>query len=286
MEWMRERGGYPDPDWKTLRDEVGFRPGQSSALRDAIGIWLRELCDALGEGYRLVESSRFIVISAWPASEEERLTHLLEQAVGFLQKSVPGMAWLQETKPVVILFESAGRCDEYFTLFDGGDGERIRAGALLHEFVPQLLLAPSAIEEQEPAVLHALAHLMSSGMAPYWVDEGIAVNAECLSRHGRLPAITPELAETVREQWDSATVQAFWSGSSFFEAETQAISRAMAARLVELMAQDPEPFERFVGKAENWDGGEAAALEVFGRSLGDFLRSLVGRREAPIQSIS
>ena len=77
--------------------------------------------------------------------------------------------------------------------------------------------------------------------------------------------------------WGEKEMQEFWSGKSFQRTdEGQELSYNLAQWIVNSLSQDYDLFIQFVNKAFSSDGGEAAAKECYGGSLGNFMNKFLG----------
>ena len=117
---------------------------------------------------------------------------------------------------------------------------------------------------------------------PIWLNEGLAVNTErrlAGSPREQLGA-HEKLHDKLRRFWSVVRIQEFWSGSSFHDPESQALSYELARILAEQLAMDWQPFAQFVLHADRADAGAAAARECLGLDLGVLVTSLL-ERETP-----
>jgi hypothetical protein len=77
--------------------------------------------------------------------------------------------------------------------------------------------------------------------------------------------------------WGSDEIQEFWSGDAFHRPdEGQELSYHLAQFAVNSLSQDYESFIEFVNLAKYEDGGESAALEIYGSSLGYIIEQYFG----------
>jgi hypothetical protein len=136
----------------------------------------------------------------------------------------------------------------------------------------------------EPTIAHEMTHSCLSHLPlPLWLNEGIAVNTE--SRLVRPPhrlATPQQMRDKHLRFWGEDEIQQFWSGKSFGRPdEGQALSYDLARIMVEQLSKDWKPFKRFVGAADYQDGGDAAARQFLGASLGAITAALLERDSAP-----
>lgn len=267
MEWMRDRKGFPVPDWAAFQEIVG-QP-DSRTLHDAVDIWLEALRDALGDAYEIVDSKRFVAISAGPPTDTDALLLLMERSFERLRdrlRDIASLTW--RLKPLVLLFDGGRRFSDYVIAVDDGDLERLGPSAAYRpggSYVDQFLFAPAPTENHELAILHALTHRMSDGHPyPYWVHEVVAAYS------------TEPPTRAVSGDWNEQTIQDFWSGQSFFDDDRGEASYALAAGLARKLSIDDDAFHRFVRTAHYRDLGDAAAREVFGMGVGNLAALVLG----------
>lgn len=256
MEWMRVVRGYPVIDSAAFQEIVGG-PGFSDrqAKRDAIELWTEALRQALGEAYEIVDSDHFTAIGV---GDSDALLVQLETSRQFLRERLRGIADEQwRENPLAVLFDRS--FDDYFTVVDGGDGERLgeqAAYAPNSPWLDQFLFAPAPVHTYVPAIRHGLAHTMTTTLTcPYWVSEVVAAYA------------AEEPLRDFERSWSDDEARAFRKGESFFDEEARNASRARAARLAQKLTTDYDAFTLFVRTAHWRDHGEAASREVYGVGL-------------------
>lgn len=259
---MRVRGGYPVVDGGAFAEITG--PSRSEqTIQDAIGIWLEALREALGETYEIVDSDQFVAISGAAPDDTDALLVRMETLAVRVRNRLRGIARdpRGRRRPLVLLFDSARRFDDYFTAVDEGDGERTgdHCAHFTGPWLDQFLFAPAPLDASEPAMIHGLAHTLAERDYPYWVREMVAAYA------------ADEPLGDFDRDWSDAQSRAFRNGQSFFDDETRDASLARVARLARKLSADYDAFVQFVCKAEWNDEGEAAAREVFGISLRDLI---------------
>ncbi len=279
MEWMRDRKGYPAPDWAAFHEIVG-QPDPRT-LQDAVDIWIEALRGALGDAYEIVDSKRFVAISAGPPADTDALLLLMEHSCERLRhrlRDIASLTW--RLKPLVLLFDGGRRFSDYVMAVDDGDLERLGPVAAYlpgGPYVGQFLFAPVPAENHETAILHALTHRMAGGYPyPYWVYEMVAAYT------------TEPTARAVSGDCNEETIQDFWSGQSFFDDDRREAGYALAAGLAQKLSIDDDAFHRFVRTAHYRDLGDAAAREVFGMGVGDLVALVLGSgkwapRERPLE---
>jgi len=260
MEWMRITGGYPVVDGGAFAEITG--PSRSEqTIQDAIGIWLEALREALGETYEIVDSDQFVAISGVAPDDIDALLVRMETLAVRVGNRLRGMAPRGRRRPLVLLFDSARRFDDYFTAVGGGAGERTgeHCAHFTGSWLDQFLFAPAPLDACAPAMIHGLAHTLTERDYPYWVREMVAAYA------------ADEPLRDFDRDWSDEQASAFRSGESFFDDETREASFARVARLAQKLSADHDAFVQFVRKADWNDEGEAAAREIYGTSVRDLL---------------
>jgi hypothetical protein len=77
--------------------------------------------------------------------------------------------------------------------------------------------------------------------------------------------------------WGTKEIQEFWSGEAFHRPdEGQELSYHLAQFAVKSLSHDYAVFSRFVNKANYDDGGESAAIEIFGGGLEGLITQFFG----------
>lgn len=260
MEWMRVRGGYPVVDGGAFAEAAGPSPSEQT-IHDAIDLWLEALRECLGDTYEIVDSDRFVAISGAAGGIDALLVRMEVLAVR-LESRLHGMTRVvRGRRPLVLLFDSAHRFQDYFTAVDEGDGERTgdHCAYLTMRWLDQFLFAPAPLDACERPILHALAHTMADRNYPYWVREMVAAYA------------AEEPLRDFERDWSEEQARAFRSGQSFFDDALREASFARVARLAQKLSADYDAFVQFVCKADWNDEGEAAAREVFGTSVASLI---------------
>jgi hypothetical protein len=83
-----------------------------------------------------------------------------------------------------------------------------------------------------------------------------------------------------RAFWTAQTIREVWNGQSFARTdEGIGLSYELARYCIWALAHDLQAFVAFANQAIRDDGGEAAAMEVFGGSLGGLIEQFFGAGE-------
>lgn len=280
---FRVEEGLPRPDWKVI-DEV-FATARipedklHQAYTDAARYWLQKLSTSLGGTYRVVESASFLLLTGL----ERRLdTHLLNFCELTLQRISDG---LQSAIPeggygkyVVMIFADAEEYSRYVAYFQSPGYSAASGGMFLDREYGHIALPHAFIESTKRTIAHELAHnCLRLLPIPAWLNEGIATTAERLVGLPTRYEMTRELAERHRAFWPANDIQEFWSGMSFYHpGDAVELSYSLANILVCLICEDRPRFVPFVSHAQWSDGGERAAVEHLGFSLGEAAATFLG----------
>jgi hypothetical protein len=134
------------------------------------------------------------------------------------------------------------------------------------------------VDINEMVVAHELTHACLAHLPlPSWLNEGITVIMEDEITHTHAVIVDSETMARHRRFWGPEEIQQFWSGESFHRPdEGNELSYSLAQLVVGAISHDYDVFKEFVSSADYKDGGEAAAQEVFGGSLGGLMEQFLG----------
>ncbi len=164
----------------------------------------------------------------------------------------------------------------YFISEDGEYG--LSSGAYLNRGYGHFAFPNQELAIAESIAAHEMTHALVSHLPiPVWLNEGIAVSIEDLIT-GSSPLRMGKDKYTQHQLfWGEEEIQEFWSGDSFSRPdEAQELSYHLAQFVVNSLSQDYDAFIQFANKANDIDGGESAAIEVYGGSLGNLITQFFG----------
>lgn len=274
--------GFPRPDWDEISRRIYSRP--DSTWSESWHAWARRWLDAmlehLHDGYRIAESDNFFVLSAQEDRYVELLSAFLERALGRIVADLEGIASDEgDGKHVVLIFDEQETFYRYKAYFYPEEGEFIlSAGTFLNLTYGHFTFPFLEMSEAEATSAHELTHACLRHLPlPLWMDEGFAVTMEdeiCGSAPLRME--NERFAEHARF-WNEVTIQEFWSGQAFNRTdEGSDLSYELARYCIRSLAHDYPTFVRFANAARFEDGGEAAAFDSFGGSLGGLIQQFFG----------
>ncbi|RPI59553.1 MAG: hypothetical protein EHM50_08990 [Lysobacterales bacterium] len=275
--------GYPRPQWRAIRDIIDSLPSELAQEHwcAAARAWLNATARHLGSPYAVCETAQFLVLSPLSARQTELVGRFVERAwkqiVGQLDSLVDGHGH-GYGKGVVMLFETQDAYYEYSAFFYPDGEHPLSAGVFLNAEYAHVAIPYHDIPETEATIAHELTHCYLRRLPiPLWLNEGLAVTFENEICGNRPLRMDPDRLAEHHAFWNEATIQEFWSGGSFRRTdEGNELSYELARYCVRALAHDREPFLEFVRGATFKDGGEAAALAVYGSNLGGLIEQFFG----------
>ena len=123
----------------------------------------------------------------------------------------------------------------------------------------------------EYTLVHELVHAWCTDLRlPLWLEEGLCQYIPQLVLNSYTFQVSRELMARHKHFWTNQGLERFWRGLDFGRrGAVQELSYHLAELLVrQVMTDYPKVFRRFVLAARSVDGGEAAAREHLGQSLG------------------
>lgn len=274
--------GFPRPDWAAISDVVFAAPEEAWAAEWLVWSrrWLNALIEHLPDGYSIVETDNFFLLTA----QEDRYVSLFSRFLERTRKSIlanlDGIAADKGFgKHVVLMFDDQEHYYRYNLYFYPEEGEFVlSSGMYLNDGYGHFVFPYVEMYEAEATAAHELTHACLSHLPlPLWLNEGFAVTMEddlCGSAPLRMD--NERLGEH-HAFWNAETVQEFWSGRSFGRTdEGNTLSYELARYCLRALAHDYEVFAAFANSASFEDGGEAAAQEHYGGSLGGVIQQFFG----------
>lgn len=284
--FVKMREGFPSLDYHGLYatfDNTTPEQRRDSA-NAAVDDWLDALCDHLGQRYEIISSENFLVLSGRAADEGDLLVSAMERALKRITERLGDIAQrFSYPKFVAILFPDGDTFLNYISIFYSDAGEYGQPGGLyIREAFGHFILGPGTVPDLEGTITHELTHaLLDRRHLPEWLEEALASDME-LACGLRYPLLfTRAYIAEHRKFWGKAGLDDFWSGKSFHAIdEGQGLSYGLAEFLLNALPQERELLRQFIFKAmKAKDGGRAAAREVFGVDLEEFLAPLIGDNE-------
>jgi hypothetical protein len=276
---------FPRPDWQSLWADLEALPNDEAREHAWLAHghrWLTETAEVLGGDFHVADVSGFWIVSNRPARQLERIGKLLQGARRRILGDLDGVARDPLFSQLAVLWlEDETQYYEYVSHYYPDAGEfSFSGGMFLRAGYPHFVFPHyEEFSELEHVMSHELTHALVSHLPlPLWLNEGMAVTME-EAIAGRVHARTiPERLDEYPDFWNAGTIQEFWNGESFSRPdEGNALSYALAQLLTVNLAHDFDAFRAFALAASWEDGGEAAARDTLGISLGDLVSSVFGK---------
>lgn len=276
--------GLTHVDWNQVQAWCDAFPGPTSggeAWLSCERAWLLHLREALGENYRLFESDVALLLTCQSERRAELtlafITRTNRRVQGVLGRVAQTPEWGRE---ILILFDDADSYYRYVSAFEPPDQDvTVSSGMFIDHGCCHFVAVAGDLGGVEPVIVHEMSHAMVAHLPlPVWLNEGMAVNAEQRLAGGAPGASEQrDLMRRHRAHWTPDRIQGFWSGHAYQRPdEGTELSYDLGRIMVEAMASDWTRFEDFVLAAQHEDAGDAAAHEVLGIDLGEYVASILG----------
>jgi len=287
MEWLdqylEDKDNFPRPNWEKIYRHVDNHLSDSdqNELWCNIAItWMNKLTTALPGNYGIYESDNFILVT----SESDKYISLFHK---FLERSLKRtIETLHDIasddgfgKFIVLVFNDMDDYYSYLSYFYPEDGEYgLSSGIYLNKGYGHFAFPHQELTYAESIAAHELTHALLTHLPiPAWLNEGIAVTIENMITGSAPLTMDKEMYTRHKTFWGEKEIQEFWSGESFYRTdEGQELSYHLAQFAVNTLSQQYETFIQFANSAHSNDGGEAAANEIYGGSLGNLISQYFG----------
>ena len=221
LEHFHEREGFCHPDWERIWElaEATLPETEWGELWDVLPRrWVDRLRQALGGGYRVIESENFLILSGAPDRIVAEAGRFYEKArVGILE-AFPGVARDEGFgKHVVLMFEELDDYYAYICYFYPEGDHPMSGGVFLGGEGYAHFALPTFDSRSYLAVMaHELTHgLLAHLPIPLWLNEALAMRMESALCGEAGAWVDEEECRRHEEQWNSETVLQFWSGESW-----------------------------------------------------------------------
>lgn len=272
----------PRPQWDAFCQHVFDElpePRWHDVFLEAARDWLETLAAALTGSYSTSESPNFFLLSALPADETERLLDFCEATRNTILSHLEGIAAdAGYGKHVLLAFADVETYYTYVSHFHA-EGESGGSGGMFLADGYQHIALHAARHWLYRTIGHELTHACLAHLPlPLWLNEGVTQEMEDVLLRQRTFEASIELTQRQKRYWREHSLESFWSGEAFRAAdEGQELAYALARILVRNLTVDfREAFPEFVQTAEARDAGQAAAVNVFGLTLGQAAAQYLG----------
>ena len=287
MDWIQKHfkkvDDFPRPDWEAIYDHVEKEyknHDQQELWCDIARTWMGNLKAKLPDNYTIYESDNFILVTSQSDRYVSSFQKFLEHSLKKILSTLHGIAAVDGYgKYVVLIFDDIDTYYSYLSYFYSEDGEYgLSSGVYLNRGYGHFAFPYQELSIAESIAAHEMTHALVSHLPiPAWLNEGMAVSVEDLITGSSPLRMTKVKHAQHQSFWGEEEIQEFWSGDSFHRPdEGQGLSYHLAQFAINSLSQDYDAFIQFANKADYKDGGESAAIEIYGGSLGNLINQFFG----------
>ena len=286
--YIQVEDNFPRVDWQGITD-VLEEETQNSDLNISefwsmlVKAWLVQMSEYLDDAHGIYESEHFYILSSASDNHLNIFVKYLESVQSRIHRALPGIVQYNERgKFVVLLLDNIELYYSYISHYYPQNGEfSMSSGVFLSGGYGHFVVPHNELDHVEAVAAHELTHAMLAHLPiPLWLNEGLAVNMESSITGYSSYQLNSQKHNKHLGHWNEQTIQDFWSGESFQRAgDAVELSYHLAQLIVQSLAENYEVLQRFVNQADFIDGGESAAIEVFGGSLGAIIEQIYGDGE-------
>lgn len=286
MEWIEkyfeDKDNFPRPIWDDIYTHADTNKvaDQHELWCEIARIWMRKVISKLSGNYDIHESDHFILVTSESDRYVSLLQNFLERTLKKILSTLSGIASDDDFgKYVVIIFNDIDDYYSYLSYYYPEDGVfGLSSGVYLNKGYGHFAFPHQDVTYAESIAAHEMTHALLAHLPiPAWLNEGMAVIIEDMITGSSPLKMDNELFERHKSFWGEKEIQEFWSGDAFHRPdEGQELSYNLAQFAVNSLSQDYESFMQFSNKASFKDGGETAAIEVYGGSLGNLINQFFG----------
>lgn len=295
VQW-RADSAFPVPRGQAFRSALQAKElVQTPYWRALFQTWFIALAPGLQahssyapKGFRSAWRENYLVLSPLDERSTELLAKSCARAARRICRALPELAQVNSDGALpIIIFPDADTYEHYATylhLTDAGEVAQdhiASAGMFVRsddDALPKsevqsfgyFMVLADEIGDAEPTLVHEMTHALLSHLnLPLWINEGIATMMEgTVESPSRDPAFVinrrAELLSRHRQFWDEQTTPTFWDGLAFNNGASSELAYDMAFRIVFELARDLPSFSAFAKSADPTDGGNAAAMAIYG----------------------
>jgi len=291
MEWLNkffeERDNFPRPVWEDIYKYVdeNYKESKNSEVNELwceiVRCWMNKIVSSqLSDKYLIHESESFILVTSEDDNYVQIFLGFLERTLGRILNSLQGIAsGAGLGKHLVLMFDDIDLYYSYLSYFYPENGEySLSSGVYLNDGYGHFAFPCQELIYAESIAAHEMTHALVSHLPiPAWLNEGLAVNIENTITGSYPFAMDNEMYSRHKLFWGEEEIQKFWAGDIFHEVgEGNELAYYLAQYVVRSLSNDYGSFKAFVNKANYADGGELAAIEVYGGSLGEIIGQYFG----------
>jgi len=242
--------------------------------------WLEMLQETLDDGYAITESEEFVLVAKEDVRLNSRMLASCEHARRTILKTLPDVARDEGYgKHVVLAFADTESYYDYISDFYPDEGEyAISGGVFLDQGYGHFAICLAYGDDHERTIAHELNHnLLRHLPLPLWLNEGVTQVIEDLVVGRSYFSTDHDIVRRHRAYWNTKTIDAFWSGDSFFSPDDgQELSYHLAQVLFRnLMADFPKKMSPLLNAAHYENAGDTALRQLCSVSLGDRVKQFL-----------
>jgi tetratricopeptide (TPR) repeat protein len=275
--------GFPRPDWERIGEWVSAQCSEDDpdeVYTNLARQWLAMVKEAVGDGYELVESDNFLILTASDQKNSAHLTRIAERALKEMVDGLPGIAAKSGYgKFVCLAFRDIDTYYEYISYFFPEGEYGATGGMYLSQGYAHFVLNHAAQQFLEPTLVHELTHACLHRHAlPLWLEEGVTqVMEEAILGYSDFK-MNREEVERHQKYWRENGLRCFWLGQSFSRPDDgMELSYSLAQVLTRnLNSRGRQLFLRLLERANASDCGDSATRELYGLGVGDLAAQFLG----------
>ena len=281
-EWLVAGKAFCRPDWGAVWDWCDRHTpleGQAEVATAMARDWMRRVARAMPVPMQLRESPHFILVLPTSSSQADLCLQHLEIYRGRIAAALRDFAsakWIG--KSVVLVAPDAEQFARYLTDYYP-DGEFMMPGGVcLNAGYTHFVLPDAHLHQHLPVFAHELCHVfLRNTNWPLWLEEAVVQTIE--HKVTRLSSYVLD-RETIRRHrafWTPATIQEFWTGSSFQRPdEGSELSYHLALFLLNAVnGEGREAMATLLRQARREDAGFAAFTAALGLSPAEVVANLL-----------
>ncbi|TWU36508.1 hypothetical protein Q31b_47890 [Novipirellula aureliae] len=275
---------FPQPNWSAIAEWVDTHVRNCSLNQvwtELAREWLEMLRVSLGDDYTIAESAEFLLVAKDDVRLSNRILESCEHTRLTILKALPVVARDDGFgKHVVLAFADTNSYYDYISDFYPDEGEFALSGGLfLDRGYGHFAFCMAYGDDHERTIAHELNHnLLRHLPLPLWLNEGVTQVMEDTAVGSSYFIVDHEIVRRHRAYWNSETIDAFWSGDSFFSPDDgQELSYHLSQVLFRNLVSDfSKQIPQFLNTADYADAGNGALQQLCGVSLGDRVKQFLG----------
>lgn len=286
-EFLHEKEGFCHPDWGGIGERIEREIPEeewNAAWGEAARRWLEKIQGQVEFKHEIYETPNFLMLCAGSKSVVRDAGRFYEESLREILANLEGVASDEGYgKHVVLMFESSDDYYGYVTYFSDVDEMPMSGGMCIQseDFLHFAFPTPE-YSSYRTVLVHELTHgCLAHRPIPLWLNEALAMRMEEVLCGSPIFELDQEIYERHGEHWNETTIQQFWSGESWQQANvgfelSYNLSQVLWRKFEGDLRPPPDVLMQFVAEAHWDDAGESAMKKVFELSLGDLVADFLG----------